>query len=112
MRTAITLSLLSMLVSAAAGAAPAASYEVTKTVTLGEPDRWDYVVFDADSHRVFVSHGDRVTVVDGHSGAVLGNVEGFPGGTHGIGIATSAGRGYTDDGRAGEAASFNLKTLQ
>lgn len=88
------------------------NYHVTRTVPLGAPDRWDYVVFDPSSHRVYVSHGDRVTVVDGRSGTVIGQVEGFPGGTHGIAIATKASRGYTDDGRAGEAASFDLGTLK
>jgi len=85
---------------------------VTHTVILGAPDRWDYVAFDSSSQRVFVAHGDRVTVVDGKDGAILGQVEGFPGGTHGIAISTSTGRGYTDDGKAGEAASFDLKTLK
>ena len=48
-------------------------YTVTKTVALGAPDRWDFVVFDPASHKVFVAHGDRVTVVDGRTGAILGN---------------------------------------
>jgi hypothetical protein len=77
------------------------SYSVTRTVALGAPDRWDYVIFDATSHRVYVAHGDRVTVVDGRDGSVLGQVQGFVGGTHGIAISTAAGRGNTDDGRAG-----------
>jgi YVTN family beta-propeller protein len=34
----------------------------------------------------------------------------MPGGSHGIGIA--AGKGYTDDGEAGQAAVFDLKTLK
>ncbi len=88
------------------------TYRITRTVALGAPDRWDYVTFDAHSQRVFVSHGDRVTVVDGHDGTVLGQIEGFPGGTHGIAISTATGRGYTDDGRAGTAASFDLATLK
>jgi DNA-binding beta-propeller fold protein YncE len=53
-----------------------------------------------------------VTVVEGRSGMIVGQIAGFPGGTHGIAIATAAGRGYTDDGKAGMAASFDLKTLQ
>jgi DNA-binding beta-propeller fold protein YncE len=87
-------------------------YTIVRTVPLGAPDRWDYVVADAAAHRVYVSHGDRVTVVDGRDGTIVGQISGFPGGTHGIAIATAAGRGYTDDGRAGMAASFDLKTLQ
>ena len=86
-------------------------YTVTKTVALGAPDRWDFVVFDPTSHKVFVAHGDRVTVVDGRTGAILGNVEGLQGGAHGIAIVPGTGRGYTDDGRAGTAASFDLDKL-
>lgn len=94
----------------AASAAP--RYEVTKSVSLGAPDHWDYVVVDADTHRVYVAHGDRVTVVDGQSGALLGQVEGFAGGTHGIAVVNAVGRGYTDDGDVGEAGSFDLKSFK
>ena len=105
------------LASAALATAPALAdgvpaYQVAKTVTIGAPDRWDYVVYDPPSHRVYVSHGDRVTVVDGQTGEIVGNVEGFPGGTHGIAISHANGRGYTDDGGAGEAGAFDLKTLK
>jgi len=87
-------------------------YHLAKTIALGAPDRWDYLVYDQDSHHLFIAHGDRLTVVDGKDGAIVGNVEGIPGGTHGTGIVTAAGKGYTDDGQAGEAVSFDLKTLQ
>ena len=87
-------------------------YHLTHSVRLGAPDRWDYVVYDAPSHRVYVAHGDRLSVVDGRSGRVLGAVKGMPGGTHGIAISHAAGLGYTDDGQAGEAVAFSLKTLK
>ena len=85
---------------ASAGAAPA--YKVTHAVALGAPDRWDYVVYDAPSHRVYVAHGDRVTVVDGQDGRLIGEVLGMPGGTHGIGVSVATGEGFTDDGEKGE----------
>src|ERR1700689_503943 len=69
------------------------SYHISKVVPLGSPDRWDYVVFDPESHRVYVAHGDRVTVVDGIGGAVIGTVEGMPGGTHGVAISHATGKG-------------------
>src|SRR5580704_10900909 len=98
--------------SSAAPAGPSVDYRLVRSVSLGAPDRWDYVVYDAAEHRVYVAHGDRVTVVDGQDGAIIGQVEGLVGGTHGIAISHPAGRGYTDDGQAGQAASFDLKTLQ
>jgi YVTN family beta-propeller protein len=87
-------------------------YRLANTIALGAPDRWDYVTFDPGSHRVYVAHGDRVTVVDGRDGKLLGEIAGFPGGTHGIAVVAASGRGYTDDGQAGEVGSFSLETLK
>ena len=87
-------------------------YKVVQTVKLGAPDRWDYLVYDGPSHRLYVAHGDRIAVLDGKSGQILGNVEGMPGGSHGIGISAATGKGYTDDGQAGEAVAFDLKTFK
>jgi YVTN family beta-propeller protein len=106
------LSAAFLLGSAVASFAQAPAYHVTKTVALGAPDRWDYLVYDGPTHRLYVSHGDRLTVLDGRDGSVLGEVQGMPGGTHGIGIVAAAGKGYTDDGQAGEAVAFDLKTFQ
>jgi YVTN family beta-propeller protein len=107
----------SMLAGAVGWAGPAPSppvpeYRISNTIPLGAPDRWDYLTFDPGSHRVYVSHGDRVTVVDGRDGKLLGEIPGFPGGTHGIAVVTAVGRGYTDDGQAGEVGSFSLETLK
>ncbi len=102
-----------LLAAEAVQAQPATPvYKVVKAVPLGSPDRWDYVVFDAPSHRVYVAHGDVVDVVDGHDGKVLGKVTGMTGGSHGIGISAATGKGYTDDGKAGVAVAFDLKSLK
>jgi YVTN family beta-propeller protein len=89
-----------------------AHYRLTRSVRLGAPDRWDYVVYDGPSHRAYVAHGDRLTVVNGRNGRIIGQVTGMPGGTHGIAISHATGLGYTDDGQAGEAVAFSLRTLK
>jgi YVTN family beta-propeller protein len=106
------LSAALILGSFAASFAQSPAYHVTKTVPLGAPDRWDYLVYDGPSHRLYVAHGDRLSVLDGKTGSVLGTVQGMPGGSHGIGIVAAAGKGYTDDGEAGQAVAFDLKTLK
>src|SRR5579863_8847641 len=106
------LSAALLLGSFAASFAQAPGYHVTKTVPLGAPDRWDYLVYDGPSHRLYVAHGDRLSVLDGKNGSVLGTVQGMPGGSHGIGIVAAAGKGYTDDGEAGQAVAFDLTTLR
>jgi DNA-binding beta-propeller fold protein YncE len=98
------------LLPAAALAAPA--YAPAGAVALGAPDRWDYVVFDPGSGRVYVAHGDRVAVIDARAGAVVGEVTGIAGGTHGTGVSAKTGQGFTDDGRNGLVVAFDLKTLQ
>lgn len=101
-----------VLSATAAVAADAPLYTVTRVVPLGAPDRWDYVTFDPPSGRVYVAHGDRVSVVDGRTGERVGEVTGMPGGTHGIALSHATGEGFTDDGEAGVARAFDLKTLK
>ncbi len=107
---------IALALGLAALAAPAAAqqmphYRITKTVKIGAPDRWDYLLFDPSMNRVYISHGDRITVVDAQSGKLLGDIEGMPGGTHGIAI-TTGGMGFTDDGGKAQAVMFDPKTLK
>ena len=62
-------------------------YRVTKSIVLGSGERWDYVTFDPTGKRVYVAHGDHVTVVDETKGEVIGQIGTFPGGTHGIAVS-------------------------
>jgi YVTN family beta-propeller protein len=103
---------LGLTAAAVAQTGSGVDYHLTRSVSLGAPDRWDYLVYDRPSHRVYVAHGDHLTVVDGRTGRVIGQVAGMPGGTHGIAISHAAGLGYTDDGKAGEGVAFSLKTLK
>ncbi|THD61303.1 DUF5074 domain-containing protein [Phenylobacterium sp.] len=101
-----------LMAGAAAPALAAPAYTLKTSVPLGAPDRWDYVVFSADTGRVYAAHGDRVAVVDARTGELVGQVMGIPGGTHGTGISAKTGQGFTDDGQAGQAVAFDLKTLK
>ena len=86
-------------------------YLVTKSIALGSGERWDYVTFDPTGKRVYVAHGDHVTVVDETKGEVVGQIGTFPGGTHGIAVSAETNQGYTDDGKAGTAIAFDLVSL-
>jgi YVTN family beta-propeller protein len=110
------LALLAGLIAAVTVTGPAdaqtgARYDIVKTVPLGAPDRWDFLTFDQVQNRVYVAHGPNVTVVDGTTGALLGTIE-VGGATHGIAAVHALGKGYTDDGHAGEAVVFDLRTLK
>ncbi len=90
----------------------APAYRMTKAIALGGGERWDYVVFDPSAKRVYVAHGDHVTVVDERTDDVIGQIGPFPGGTHGIAVSTETNEGYTDDGKAGTATAFDLSSLK
>lgn len=88
------------------------AYKTTKVVRLGAPNRWDYLHYDPISGRVYIAHGSEVSVVDARTGKIIGAVTGMPGGTHGIAFSHATGQGFTDDGQAGQAVAFDLKTLK
>jgi YVTN family beta-propeller protein len=88
------------------------SYHITKEVALPGPARWDFVKYSSRDRRVYVAHGDRVSVVDEPTGKLIGQIGNLPGGTHGIAIPPQGNQGFTDEGHPGLAVAFNLKTLQ
>jgi len=91
--------------------AAAPSYHLLKKVAVGGEGGWDYLVFDPSSHRLFVSRGTHVQVLDGNTGALLGDLPGTTG-VHGIALASSLGRGFTSNGRANTVTVFDLTTLK
>jgi YVTN family beta-propeller protein len=86
--------------------------KITKEVALPGPDRWDFVKYSSENKRVYVAHDDRVTVLDEPTTKVIGQIGDLPGGTHGIAISPETNQGFTDEGDAGLAVSFNLRTLK
>ena len=94
-----------------AGHAPAqASYGVVARLEIGGAGGWDYVSLDEKRHRLYVSRGDHVQVVDTLSGKVVGDLPGTAG-VHGIAIAGDLGLGFTSNGRAGSVTVFDLDTF-
>ncbi len=103
---------LAALAASVSIAAPAPDYTLVKSVPLGAPDRWDYVVYDDGTQRIYVAHGDRLAVIDARSGEIVGQVQGVAGGTHGTAVSLPTHQGFTDDGEAGKAVAFDLDTLK
>lgn len=104
------LCLLALLPLGAAQAAGTPHYRITHQVSLPGDEGWDYLLFDQAGHRLFVSHGTRVVVVDADKLTVTGEIADTPG-VHGIALADDLGRGYISAGRADSVVVFDLKTL-
>ena len=93
-----------------AAAAPVVSYHLAQTYVLGGAGGWDYLAYDSDSHRLFISRATYVMVVDPRTGMIVGDVPSTPG-VHGIALAPNLGRGFTSNGADGTVTVFDLSTL-
>ena len=89
----------------------AADYHALKEIPIGGAGGFDYLTIDPASHRLFVSHGTKVVVIDLEKGTVTGEIADTPG-IHGIALAPELKRGFTSNGREGKASIFDLTTLQ
>jgi DNA-binding beta-propeller fold protein YncE len=87
------------------------TYHLVKRVDVGGKGGWDYLIYDESSHRVFVSRGNDVMVLDGESGATVGDIPDTPL-VHGIALAPEFGRGFTSNGQTNNVTIFDLKTLK
>lgn len=99
------------LAGPAARAEPAAPpYALSASVALGAPDRWDYVVFDPATQRIYVAHGSAVTVVDAASLTIIGQLRGLSG-AHGIAPVPTLGKVFADSGETGTVTDYDARTL-
>jgi YVTN family beta-propeller protein len=98
--------------------APSASfsqkpYSVLNKWTVGGDGGWDYLTVDAKAHRLYVTHGTRVEVLDTSSGKVIGDIEGLNR-IHGVALDDAGKYGYVSDGGANTVVVFDragLKTV-
>ncbi len=74
-------------------------YRLANKYTLGGDAGWDYIAFDVDTRRVFVTHYMKIEVLDGDSGKSVGQITGTPG-VHGIALVQSIGKSFTSNGKA------------
>jgi hypothetical protein len=95
----------------AAAAPPVAAplYRTSQSVELGSPDRWDYLAWDAQSHRVFAAHESTVTVVDANRLTIVGQVP--VAGANGIALVPSLHKGYAGSSGAHAIVVFDLASL-
>ncbi|MEO6992283.1 MAG: YncE family protein [Lacunisphaera sp.] len=87
------------------------SYHPLHEITIGGEGGWDYLSVDASSHRLYVTHGNKVVVVDTTTDAVVGEIADTPG-VHGFVAVPELGRGFASNGRENKASIVDLKTLK
>jgi len=97
-----------MLAAQAQAAAPL--YRLVATIPLGGGVKWDYLHFDPARDRVYVSHGDEVTVVDARADKVVGELADLPG-SHGIAVDPVSGLVYADSAGRSVLVAFDPKNF-
>lgn len=86
-------------------------FKVTDRVTLGGEGGWDYLTYDKDSARLFITRGDHVMVVDAKTMKVAFDIMGLSG-IHGVALAPELGRGFISNGGDNTVTVFDLKSLK
>jgi DNA-binding beta-propeller fold protein YncE len=110
LRLARNVVLLLLVSALAALAADAAGFKIAHKIRLGGEGGWDALTADPGNHRLFVTHGTHVQVVDVKTDSVIGDIPNTPG-AHGVALAPDLGRGFTSDGRDSTVTVFDLKTF-
>ncbi len=107
-RTATSVFVLAAVI---AGLSFAQSYKKTGAINIGGTGGWDYLTADSENHRLYVSHGGEVVVIDLETEKPVGKISGMSR-IHGIAIANELNTGYISDGATNEVVFFDLKTLE
>lgn len=104
-----------MMIGVTVFAATTVNYHLANTYKFGGApggrEYFDYLTFDADTRRLYLSHGSEVLAVNADTGEEEGKISGLKL-SHGVAVVHELGRGFISDGAQGKAIIFDLKTLK
>jgi YVTN family beta-propeller protein len=91
-------------------AADSQPYHVVARWQIGGDGGWDYLTADGPAHRLYISRGPAVQVVDTSTGKLVGTITGMHR-THGVALDPSGKYGYISDGEGNSVVVFDRATL-
>jgi YVTN family beta-propeller protein len=109
----LTVAAAAIALSAASTASISAQqqpYHIVDHWKLGGEGGWDYLLADPGAHRLYITHGPRVEVLDAQTGKPVGAITGLHG-THGVALDTSGRWGYISDGGGNAVVVFDRGSL-
>jgi YVTN family beta-propeller protein len=110
LRQAGLAALLAVAFAAAIPATAQKAFAVQDKWKVGGEGGWDYLLDDSATHRLYITHGTRVEVIDSNTGKAIGAITGLKG-THGVALDETGKFGYISDGRANAVVVFDRGTL-
>jgi DNA-binding beta-propeller fold protein YncE len=109
MKTFIAAFLLLISISQINAQSP--QYKFLKKIPLEGDGKWDYLKMDGERERLFVSHQDRVHVIDLKTDKAIGMISGLKG-VHGIALAKDLEKGYISNGTDNTITVFDYNTFK
>ena len=103
--------LLALPVAVIAAAVVSSNYSVTHRAQLGAEGGWDYLTVDTGAHRLYLSRGTHVQVVNTDNDSLVGDIPNTLG-VHGIALDLASHRGYTSNGRDSSVTIFDTRSLR
>jgi DNA-binding beta-propeller fold protein YncE len=88
----------------------APNYHAAGEIPIKGQGGWDALAIDPDAHRLFVSHADRVVVIDTLKNQVIKEILDTPG-VHCIAIAPDLKKAFSSNGKEGKVSVISLETL-
>jgi YVTN family beta-propeller protein len=85
-------------------------YKIIDRWKIGGDGGWDYLLTDPPAHRLYLTRGARVEVLDTQTGKPIGTIANLHG-THGIALDTAGKFGYISDGGGNAVVVFDRATL-
>jgi YVTN family beta-propeller protein len=110
MKLLMCLSVAALCGLAVLSASAQQPYRVLDRWTLPDAGGWDYLNVDSAAHRLYISRGDHVDVVDTTTGKLVGSIDGL-GRTHGVAFDTTGKLGYITDSGTNSVVVFDRATL-
>jgi len=86
-------------------------FVVKQKLTIGSNGGWDYLTYDAPAHRLFVTRGTHVMVVDPSTGKQLADLPNLKG-VHGVALVPDLSKGFVSAGGSNEVAVFDTSSLK
>ncbi len=98
-----------VLMAAAPAQGPA--YHVSARRVIGGEGGWDYITLDSRHHRLWITRGDHIQVIDPATGTVDADIPGFKR-AHGVAFAYDAGRAFATSGADSTIRVIDLASHQ
>ena len=88
-----------------------ALYQPEAEIPVGGEGGWDILTIDPGSHRLYLSHANKIVVIDLVKNSVVGEIADTPG-VHAFVAVPQLNRGFSSNGKEAKASVVDLTTLK